>query len=135
MNKIKFIKNRYLSNYIIVDILLVIFFYFIYIKLPYNYFEIPSFITSIYWFPLLFIFLNTEKNNKLKRSEKFKEIVIIYILYVFIFIWIIFILKNYSINISNLFLNIFISILTVTFLRLAVFWIFSLILWLRSKRK
>ncbi len=127
--------DKYFSHIIIVDFFLVVFFFLLYINIPYNYIEIPEFITVIAWLPSIFIFSNSEKINRFKRSSQFVKISISYVLYLVIFWSFTFILKNFSNIFEYIYFNIFIWIITVSFLRICIYSLGVFLLWLKSKNK
>lgn len=124
----------YLNYPILIDILLTFIFFVIYNFLDYKYIELPQFIYSISTIPWLFIFGESEKIKRFKKSSKFINFVIIFIIYNFIFNYSIYILN--SDNIKNIYLfNLIISIFTISFLRITFYSFFITKLWIKSKKR
>lgn len=135
MNKIfKKLLWIYLDYYIFIDLLILITLFLIfYFTWNITYINLHEIYIFLIWFPVLALFSNSEKINRLKKSNLYRKIFYIYIIYSFIYCLLIFVMKD--IKELDLCTKFYFSLLLVVFLRLFIFSLLIIVLHLYSKNK
>lgn len=127
------IFKYYINHSYFFDIVLIFTLFFVLYNIHLPYWEIPDYWPWIISISSLLIFTNSEKIQRLKKSNQFKKVTTQFLLYVFLYFSSSYLL---SINIhSNILFNFIISLWIIVLMRIFVYTLILLSLYINSKIK